>query len=245
MLNDLEYRAMLALDVQRSSGRGEAARKELRRVLFAELESSCRESGIEWAECFREDLGDGMMIVFPAMTAKNRIIHPLVPELAARLRAHNRLAGELTGIRVRVAVHAGDVLVDGDRIVGSPMELLARLLDAPQLRQALATAPESAPLALITSAHVHEEVVRHGYPGIDPDDFRAVAVEVKETAVDAWLRVAGGAPARDRRMPGTAGSAPAPEKSAPGFVQHNTPSAHGVVYASQGGNQHFWTGGPR
>ncbi len=234
MLSDPEYRAMLAVDVERSSGRGNVAQDRFRQALFAALEEACAASRIEWTLCHREDLGDGMAVIFPPGTPKNRLLHPLVHELSVRLRAHNRIAGKNTRIRLRAAMHAGDVHVSGDRLIGRPIAVLARLLEAAPLREALTAASDTVPLALIVSGHVHDDVVEHGYLGIDPDDFRKVRFTVKEMTTDAWLCVPG------NRLPATA---PVPDSAATDpharFVQYNTPGAEGSVYANQGGTQNF------
>ncbi|HEV2345530.1 MAG TPA: hypothetical protein VGS97_15635 [Actinocrinis sp.] len=188
----LEYRAVLDVDIEGSSGRGDVALRVIRERLFDALESSFRLAGIDWEICLRADKGDGMLIVAPPGTAKAALIHPLIPQLAARLRSHNRGAGPGTRIRVRVAMHAGELHLDGEGdVMGGTMEVIARLLDAAPLRSALRAAPPDTPLALIVSRHVYEDTVGHGYPGVVPEDFRKVRVEVKKYGDDAWLYVPG------------------------------------------------------
>lgn len=233
MRTDPEYRSMLAMDVERSAGRGNVVMHEVHEALFAIAEESFGRSGIDWNSCDLKDLGDGLRVIVPASVSKNRLIHPLPHELSVRLRAHNRLAGERLRIRVRVAVHAGDVHFDDGRVSGRPLEVLARLLDAAPLREALSTAPDTVALALALSEHVHHEVVPHGYPGIDPDEFREVAFTVKETTANVWVKVFG-SPVQVTPPVDSVKGEPAAH-----YAQYNTPAAHGVVYASQGGEQHF------
>ncbi|NXY97531.1 hypothetical protein HYE82_24780 [Streptomyces sp. BR123] len=238
----LVYRALLAVDIERSAGRGNVALWQIRDALRTALSESFEESGIDWAACSTSDLGDGLRVVAPAGVPKARLIHPLVHELAIRLRAHNRTAGPLTQVRVRAALHAGEVraATDGE-VTGRPLEVLARLLDAAAVRGALAAAPPEVTTALIVSQHVYEETVRHGYPGIDPESFHRIAVAEKEYTTDAWLHLAGSAP--DPRQHGAdaenVGSPQDPPPAHRTARMVNTASGNGAVYATQYGTQNI------
>ncbi|NUS44535.1 MAG: hypothetical protein HOQ24_12710 [Mycobacteriaceae bacterium] len=186
----LEYRPMLAVDIERSAGRGDSALMRIREVLFASMRQSWEQAGLHWDDCVRDDLGDGLRIVAAVGTPKARLVHPLIHELGVRLRAHNRSAAQSTRLRVRMALHAGDVRIDGDgRPVGRPLEVLARLLDADPLRQALARAPQGDPVAAVLSQHFHDETVGHDHPGVEAPAFRPISVTVKQFRADAWLYV--------------------------------------------------------
>lgn len=235
---ELEYRALLAVDIERSAGRGNVAFARIREVLSTALRESFEQSGIDWAACLHTDLGDGMRVTAPAGVQKTRLLHPLVHELAVRLRAHNRTAGPATRIRVRIALHAGDVHVgQAGEITGRPLEVLARLLDAAAARTALAQAPETVSAAVLVSQHFYEETVRHGYPGVDPDTFCKVTVTAKEYAADAWLHLSGHSVlAREPATEGARGQGAADRSK-----MVNNASGHGVIYAAQNGTQeiHF------
>ncbi|WP_369205803.1 hypothetical protein [Streptomyces sp. PU-14G] len=247
----LEHRALLAVDIAHSAARGNVALHRIRDVLRQSLREALEESGIDWDACLRDDLGDGFRITAPAGVRKRRLIHPLLPELAVRLRAHNRMAGPLTSIRVRVALHAGDVCLGQDgQVTGRPLEVLARMLDARQARAALDAAPDTVTASLLVSQHFYDETVRHGYPGIEPETFDRIALAEKEYTADAWLHLPGYAGAA--QAPGRDGTAPddeappLPETApAPGKMI-NRASGNGVVYATQNGTQNIHlTRGPR
>ncbi|MBV2364492.1 hypothetical protein [Streptomonospora nanhaiensis] len=253
MAETLEYRALLALDIERSSGRGNVALRRIRAVLAAALREALERSGIAWSACVHDDLGDGLRVAAPAGLPKAALVHPLVRELAVRLRAHNRAAAPGTAVRVRAALHAGEVYVGGAGgagVTGGPLEVLARLLDAPVLKTALAQAPESVSVALLMSRHFHEETVRHGYPGIDPDAFHQVAFTTKEYSAEAWLHLAPDAPGAPRPVPAGPAAADAPgadpapgptpgEGAGPGAsTMVNTATGNGAVFAVQHGTQH-------
>jgi hypothetical protein len=185
------YRPMLAIDIEKSSGRGDPAmignRATLRRALIAGLAAA----GVQWDECHRTDLGDGFRLVLGREVPKADLLRSMVPVLAERLRAHNRSHGPAERIRVRVALHAGDVHMDDGEVVGGSLEVLARLLDAPPLRRALAGVPTGATVAVAVSQHIYEEVVRHGYDDIDPGTYRVVRFRLKGAPYEAWLHVPG------------------------------------------------------
>jgi len=65
--------------------------------------------------------------------------------------------------------------------------VVARLLDAPSAREVLVRGGTAVPLTVIVSQHFYDGTVPHGYPGIERESFRRIAVTVKEFAADAWL----------------------------------------------------------
>ncbi|WP_194894729.1 hypothetical protein [Catenulispora pinisilvae] len=220
-----EYRALLAVDVEGSSGRGNPALMTVRRTLAQALAESVERSGIVWERCLREDLGDGIRLIAPEGASRAAFIHPLIVELGARLRAHNRYAGFSTRIRLRVAVHAGDVIVGPDGAqAGASLAVLARMLDARASREALKREPETTPLVLLISDHVYEETVRHGYPGMDPGEFESVEIAEKEYTARGWLHVPG---RRARQAVDNADSAEAVDArdSRPNAAPNAVPSA--------------------
>lgn len=201
------HRALMSVDVANS---GDARRDTtafvlFRRALFAALADAFEHSGITWSACTRHDTGDGMLVVVPPRFPKSRLVHPLLDRLTANLRDHNRYAAPAVRIRVRVAIHAGEVVPDDYGVTGRPKVLLARLLDAEPLRAALAAAPETATVAAIVSDQFYEDVVNQGHGGIDPGLYQPVPVRVKETHVLAWLHVPGHPP-RAGEIGGTASS---------------------------------------
>lgn len=188
------YRALLAIDIQGSAGRGDPALVDNRQTLRGALRDVLHEAGIEWADCHTDGTGDGLQLIVGRDVWKARLIQPVVPELAARLQAHNRSADPRRMIRVRLALHAGDVRMEDGEVVGGALEDLSRLLDAPPVKKTLLSAPPSATVALIVSEHFYREVVRHDYPGIDPATFHHFEFKLKETTSSGWLHLPGHTP---------------------------------------------------
>lgn len=188
MVPTTEYRAILATDITGSAGRGDSALHSIRDGLFTALRQAIEHSGINWEECSWRDTGDGAWLIMPTRVQKAQLIHPLGYELAVLLRAYNLRAAPSTQVRVRMALHAGDIHFDPQgTATGTALEVTARLLDSPAAREALAGDGGTAPLAIIVSPHFYDETVPHGYPGVERDSFRRVAVTVKEYTADAWL----------------------------------------------------------
>ncbi|HWO64802.1 MAG TPA: hypothetical protein VNO31_32670 [Umezawaea sp.] len=185
------HRALLSVDVEGSGGRDSTASVIFREALFTALRKAFEASGVDWEACTRQDTGDGMVVAAPEGCSKRRLVHPLLPALADGLAHHNRYAGPATRVRVRVALHAGDLRVDSHGLTGKPKVLLARLLDAQPLREALAAAPESTTVAVLVSEGFHDDVITEGHPGIDPATYVPVQVREKETEVRAWLHLVG------------------------------------------------------
>jgi hypothetical protein len=191
-LSELEYRALLDLDIEKSSGRGRTPSAEIRRVLREATRYSLGRNGIAPDRCIIADLGDGLRVVATPGTPKADLLNTVIHDLAIRLRRHNRAVGldSPMRIRVRAALHAGEVDVEESGAVdGRPLEVLARLLEAAELREALRSAPADTPVALIMSGHYYEDAVAYGSLGVLPEEFVPRHIGVKEFAGSAWIFV--------------------------------------------------------
>ena len=140
-------------------------------------------AGIPWDDCGREDRGDGVFILVPAEVPKALLVEALPPALVAVLRAHNGAHPDPERIRLRMALHAGEVHYDEHGVTAAAVTLAFRLLDAGALKAALASSPGV--LAVIASSWFFEEVVRHSRA--DTAAYRRVEVDVKETTTTGWI----------------------------------------------------------
>ncbi|MFF7359889.1 hypothetical protein [Streptomyces sp. NPDC008125] len=236
-----EYRALLACDIAGSAGRGEQYLQEIRGVLRTALSDALGTAGPDARGFASVDTGDGFRLVAPARLPKAALLFPLLPELCARIRAHNRHAGPETRLRVRAAVHAGEIRFDPDGTVsGAPFEALARLLDSAPLRNATLAGTSGTPLAAILSRHVYEETVGHGYEGLETDAFTGVDVRVKEYASRAWLWYPGspvGPRAVADQQSGSVGGRGRTEPQAPSSEQLVQVSGNGTAFTVNRGEQ--------
>ncbi len=63
---------------------------------------------MRWADCYREDRGDGVLVLVPPQVPKAVLVTRVPLELAAALTRHNRACGHAARIRLRMAVHDGE-----------------------------------------------------------------------------------------------------------------------------------------
>jgi tetratricopeptide (TPR) repeat protein len=185
-----EHRSILAVDIvgfsslERVDPTRLHLRQRLRRIVDSELARI-----LEGASYDSNDTGDGWVYAIDPAVPKPRLLDPLVPRLAARLERHNQSRGASEQIRLRVVLHAGEVLRDPAPLLGQPVIHAFRLLDAPALKAcALAT---TRPLVLIVSWTIYEGIVKQRYVRLDPATFFPVVVRVKETHDRAWVHVPG------------------------------------------------------
>jgi hypothetical protein len=179
------------------TSRTDQVQTHLRTVLFSRLRDSFDDGGIGYDRCYAEDRGDGAVIVVPPDADVALLITSVVDRLHTEVRRYNDLSSEAAQMRLRVAVHTGEVDWDGG-LVGAAVNYVFRLLDAAPFKDALRSSGSG--LALIVSARVHEDLVRSGLGLVDPSDYRQVEVQVKEAKTTAWFRIPG------ERPLGTSGS---------------------------------------
>jgi tetratricopeptide (TPR) repeat protein len=156
----------------------------IRHGLYQALELAFTRSGVGWDGCYREDRGDGVLILVPPQVPKTVLAAGVPGELAAAVRAHNQGHGRDARMRLRVALHGGEVAHDAYGVTGTAVTVAFRLLEAGPLKQALAGSPGV--LAVIASAWFYEEVIRQA-DGCAPATWRRVLVTVKETRQDGWV----------------------------------------------------------
>jgi class 3 adenylate cyclase len=117
---------------------------------------------------------------------KSWLVTRLPAQLAAALDEHNASCSANARIRLRMALHAGEIHPDAHGVTGSAVNRTFRLVEAPVLKAALGGS--AGVLALIVSDWFYDEVVRHE-PAADPGCYRPVHAVVKETQAAAWMRI--------------------------------------------------------
>ncbi len=197
------HRGMLAVDVEgfNRKRRTDLDRLRLRAILYRLLDQGVANAEVDSDQVERIDCGDGVLLLFHPTVSKVRLLDPLIGRLAQRLAGHNRNAPAALQLRLRVAVHGGEVLHDRHGYIGEDLNLLFRLLEAGALRIALGNAT-SAPLALVVSETIFRHVVRHGYGRLCPETFTPAWITTKETTVHAWIHI----PGEPQPLPATLGS---------------------------------------
>ena len=182
------HRTIVVVDVENF---GDPARTNVHQLavragMYEALRQSFAQAGIGWDACVAEDRGDGVLVMVAPEVPKSWLVSVVPARLAAMLAEHNAACGVMERIRLRMALHAGEVHRDAHGWAGVSVNRAFRLIDAPACRSALRGS--SGVLALIVSDWFFDEVVRH-HPAAEPASFRQARVVVKETDTMAWVRV--------------------------------------------------------
>jgi tetratricopeptide (TPR) repeat protein len=180
------HRTILVVDVEGfgNERRSDEHRLVVRHGMYGALKQAFKRAGVEWGGCYYEDRGDGVLVLAPPDQPKAVFVESLPGELVIALAEHNGTHCEQEQIRLRMALHAGEVYYDQHGVTAASVNLTFRLVEAPQLKAALAES--SGTLGLIASGRFFDEVIRHA-PAGSPATYRPFPVTVKETATVGWI----------------------------------------------------------
>ena len=209
------HRTIVCVDIEGFSDRCRTNPDQLavRAALYGALRQAFTRSGIPWdgEECYREDRGDGALILISPRVPKTLLAAALPPTLATALHEHNQAAAPQTRMRLRIVLHAGEVHQDDHGVAATAINHSFRLLEAGPLKRALRDSPGT--LALIASQWFFEEVIRHDRA--TAATYRQVEVSVKETQATAWICLPD-----DPGWPGQDIARPWPGATVPGQPPH-------------------------
>ncbi|GAA1275353.1 effector-associated domain 2-containing protein [Saccharothrix xinjiangensis] len=180
----------------------------LRDGMYRVLREAFAECDLPWSEDDVDDAGDSLLAIVPPEVPKAVLADHLPSRLAAGLRRHNAAHAAGARMRVRMALHAGELAYDARGQNGPGLILVHRILDAAAAKQALRDS--TATLVLIVSDWFYDAVVSQD-PATHPGDYRPVPVEVKEVRGKAWVRLVDGHPTT-RPTAGAAGRRAAPAR---------------------------------
>ena len=195
------HRSILAVDIEGSTRRTNPVKEELREEVYRLVVEALFVAGIgsQHYDPFT-DRGDGVLVLLrPAdELPKPLLFSRLIPVLASLLVAHNSgisLADQPRMLRLRVVIHAGEVHYDEKGPFGEDLDVAFRLLDAPRFKAHLKSS--TVPLALIVLDYIYQTIIRHGYEGIEEEEFLPlVTVNVGLQRRKGWVQLpyAGGMP---------------------------------------------------
>lgn len=197
------HRAVVALDIERSTSRPDPVKAELRGKLYEVFDAALIEAGIrrQYRDRFT-DRGDGILaLIHPVDQApKAALLKTAIPALSRLLTDYNaslpRGSRAQRQLRIRVVVHAGEVHYDANGCFGEALDIAFRLLDAPHVKKALQASTD--PLTLVISGDIYRAIVRHGYDGIDQSTFHPlVRVRIAGNRYPGWIHIPG-QPAHDQ-----------------------------------------------
>jgi hypothetical protein len=179
------HRTIVAVDVEGFGDRRRTNRNQVavRDGLYGAMSEAFGQAGVPWVDCDHEDRGDGIFILVDPEVPKSVFAEALPSALVTALCRHNGLHPDPERIRLRMALHAGEVTFDQHGATAASVNLAFRLLECGPVKAALAASPGV--MAVIASSWFFEEVVRHSMA--DPAQYHAVLVAVKETTTTGWI----------------------------------------------------------
>lgn len=185
-----EHRSIIVIDVEDSSSRLDPDLMTLRSALYEVVENALDRSSIAPEHWIREDRGDGMLLLVDSAVPKIRVADEFLHRLAASLLAHNQDNDLEKWMRLRVALHAGEVQRDGNGWASEALTLTFRLAEAKAIKKVLADQGR-AQSVVVVSDHLYQGVIRHGHGAIDAASYGEVQVPVGPDTVRAWVRMPG------------------------------------------------------
>jgi class 3 adenylate cyclase len=185
------YRSILIADIEGYTARhrDDDTRSRLRATLRQNIAYALRGAGIDAGQYASQTTGDGLLVTIDPAIGKPRILGPVIDALTTGLCEHNRFADLAEELRIRVVVHAGDLLFDPDGPLGEQMNFAFRMLCAQRFRTLLTLA--EGPLLICVSDVVYRQVVAQRHEGLDPSGFEAVLFDGKDFREIGWVRAPG------------------------------------------------------
>ncbi|HUN36489.1 MAG TPA: hypothetical protein VMU95_31220 [Trebonia sp.] len=199
------------MDVEKYSARNVRQQDDTQRALSSILDEAASAAGLDRQQWVTMPGGDGEHAILPADVDMVAVIAGLVSQLDDLLAAYNEDHSDAMRIRLRVAVHMDTILRSALGYAGPGLVVLSRLLDAAELKKALAAARDAS-LALLVSEPVYRSVVESGLGGLRPGRFRLLEIDnpAKSFRQAAYLYIPG-SPATARPAPaGDTQASPAP-----------------------------------
>jgi hypothetical protein len=184
--SDLDFRFLVAVDVEGFSQRHTAEQAEVQADLERAMTRAATGTGLDRRRWYRQPRGDGELAVLPAGADGLSLVADYPRRLAAAIADVNRERRGLR-LRVRMAIHHGAVTRGAFGPVGMAPVVIARLLDAEIVRQQLRQQAGS-DITLIVSATVYNEVIQSQLRDLHPEAFRRVTVRAKGLSYDGYLR---------------------------------------------------------
>ncbi len=186
--------------------RTDPVRVGLRRRLSSWCTGLLAEAGADREQYHQHSTGDGFLFSIDPHVPRTALLTGMVDGLRRQLVSFNRGKTTAKRLRVRLAVHGGEVLRDPHPLEGSATVLTCRLLDAEVLRACLLVTRQ--PLAAVASPVIYDGIIRQGYPGIVPASWYPVVARIKGGLEAAWLCVPRDptAPRRAEALVGGAGT---------------------------------------
>jgi hypothetical protein len=223
---ELVNRLVLGVDVEKYSARNVRQQDDTQRALNIILDEAASAAGLDRQQWVTMPGGDGEHAIMPADVDMVAVTAGLVAQLDDLLAAYNEDHSDAMRIRLRVAMHMDMILRSAMGYAGPGLIVLSRLLDAAELKRALADA-EDASLALLVSEVVYRSVVESGLGGLRPGRFRLLEIDnpAKGFRQAAYLYIPG------KAGQGSAGATRASSAAGDGAARDGNPVYNTTVTA--------------
>lgn len=187
------HRSFVVVDVEGYGNRARTSRHRtaVRDGLYQVLVAAFVDCDLRWDDEAVDDVGDSVMVLLPADTPKGVLVDQLPERLVAALREHNHVHSTEARLRLRMAVHSGEVHYDEHGKTSDEMIFTYRILDTAEAKRALHES--TATLVLVASDPFYQAVIRH-QPATRPDAYREATADVKEVHARVWVRLVDGHP---------------------------------------------------
>ncbi|WP_328783387.1 hypothetical protein OIE52_15180 [Streptomyces canus] len=231
MEEEAEYGFIVNVDAQGSGLLSDTEKPGMRRRLYEVTNTAFEQARIRAPRLYQEDRGDGILSVLAPDVPPQRVVGEWLEYLHQNLRQTNRDLSK--PLRLRVGLHIGPVTSDAHGRSGRAVDLACRLGDC-DTAKAILKAAEGAPLVVVASDRLYEDVVLAGGRWVEPDHYRRHEVDLKEGRRAAWFTVPGLPQPPD---PATAAKdlpsePPQPQGTGDSFVQNNHHHGSGQFIAN-------------
>ncbi|WP_156184888.1 hypothetical protein [Allosalinactinospora lopnorensis] len=183
-------RLTIAVDAESYSSRNQHGQLQLQRDLLAILHQACENGDLNRLEWDRQQQGDGELAILPPGTVEDRTISDFVGELDKALYHHNKMLNHEYRVRLRVAVHQGNIRIGDNGFVGKAVVAVCRMRDNDQVRRVLAGHPKS-DLVLVVSESIYSDVIEEGTHALYRWRFDPIVIDepAKDFRANAWIYV--------------------------------------------------------
>jgi Mg-chelatase subunit ChlD len=182
------HRSFFCVDMAEftAQDRTDEDREEARKGLYKALKRAFKKAGVSWRKCYREDRGDGLLILVHSDVPKSLLVAELPLALADALERYNATCSPDARFKLRAVVHAGEVIFDKQGVISQALNYAFRLLEAEDLKTALRNSDSV--LGLIASEWIYDDVIRQ-HPADEPGAYEYIRGSVKETPTTGWIRL--------------------------------------------------------
>lgn len=147
-----------------------------RYTMYQVIQEAAAAADLNWNSSYHEDRGDGLFLLAPPDYSVHSLVISLAPEISQRLSRINKALPPEHQLRLRMAVHDGDLAHDDHGVVSLDLNLLFRLVNAPALRARF----ERGDFALIMSDNVYKRVIAWDRGRIDRKRFKPLMVDLSK-----------------------------------------------------------------